>query len=185
MAETTAATRSRVRPAPSGRWPRSCSSPPTCSACTSTWAAATTCSTPSGSTSASTRRCSALCLRRRTRSCRASRKSAKRWLVPFILITGVLFRLAVLPAPPSLSTDIYRYVWDGRLTTARHQPLPLDAQLPDPAFPARPHLGEDGVQAVPDHLYAGVAGFFALGNAAFGENLDRLQGPVHRCSTAA
>lgn len=37
------------------------------------------------------------------------------WLVPLILLLGIAFRLAVLPAPPSLSTDIYLYVWDGRL----------------------------------------------------------------------
>jgi hypothetical protein len=35
------------------------------------------------------------------------------WL---IVASGVLFRLVALPSAPSLSTDIYRYVWDGRLT---------------------------------------------------------------------
>lgn len=35
--------------------------------------------------------------------------------VPAILLLGLLFRLAVLPAPPGLSTDMNRYVWDGRL----------------------------------------------------------------------
>ncbi len=43
-------------------------------------------------------------------------RAGSRRLLPVILILGVLFRLAVLPAPPSLSTDMYRYVWDGRLT---------------------------------------------------------------------
>ena len=33
-----------------------------------------------------------------------------------ILVFAALFRLLVLPAPPSLSTDMNRYVWDGRLT---------------------------------------------------------------------
>jgi alpha-1,6-mannosyltransferase len=35
------------------------------------------------------------------------------WL---IMASGVLFRLVAAPSAPSLSTDIYRYVWDGRLT---------------------------------------------------------------------
>lgn len=34
---------------------------------------------------------------------------------PLVFGFGVLFRLAVVFAPPSISTDIYRYVWDGRL----------------------------------------------------------------------
>lgn len=38
-----------------------------------------------------------------------------RWLVPTIVLLGIAFRLAVLPAPPSLSSDVYLYVWDGRL----------------------------------------------------------------------
>lgn len=34
----------------------------------------------------------------------------------FVFGIAVLLRLLVLVAPPSLSTDMYRYVWDGRLT---------------------------------------------------------------------
>lgn len=34
-----------------------------------------------------------------------------------ILLGGIAFRLIALPSDPSLSTDMYRYVWDGRLTT--------------------------------------------------------------------
>jgi len=33
-----------------------------------------------------------------------------------ILLGGIVFRLIVLPSEPSLSTDMYRYVWDGRLS---------------------------------------------------------------------
>ncbi len=35
------------------------------------------------------------------------------YLLTFILITGIVFRLTLLPLPPFLSDDIYRYVWDG------------------------------------------------------------------------
>ena len=45
-----------------------------------------------------------------------------RVIVPLIFAFGVLFRLAVVFAPPSISTDIYRYVWDGRLILHHRNP---------------------------------------------------------------
>ncbi|MGH1571821.1 glycosyltransferase 87 family protein [Methylobacterium sp. P31] len=57
------------------------------------------------------------------------------WLV---LGLAVAMRAAVLPAPPFLSSDIYRYVWDGRVQAAginpyRHIPAdPALAALRDP-----------------------------------------------------
>jgi len=50
-----------------------------------------------------------------------------------ILIGGALFRLILVPLdPPRLSTDIYRYIWDGRLQGAGINPylyLPVDPRL--------------------------------------------------------
>jgi alpha-1,6-mannosyltransferase len=50
-----------------------------------------------------------------------------------ILIGGVLFRLILVPLdPPRLSTDIYRYIWDGRLQGAGVNPylyVPVDPRL--------------------------------------------------------
>jgi alpha-1,6-mannosyltransferase len=50
-----------------------------------------------------------------------------------ILIGGVLFRLILVPLdPPRLSTDIYRYIWDGRLQGAGINPylyLPVDPRI--------------------------------------------------------
>jgi alpha-1,6-mannosyltransferase len=50
-----------------------------------------------------------------------------------ILIGGALFRLVLVPLdPPRLSTDIYRYIWDGRLQGAGINPylyLPVDPRL--------------------------------------------------------
>jgi alpha-1,6-mannosyltransferase len=50
-----------------------------------------------------------------------------------ILIGGALFRLILVPLdPPRLSTDIYRYVWDGRLQGAGINPylyVPVDPRL--------------------------------------------------------
>jgi alpha-1,6-mannosyltransferase len=42
--------------------------------------------------------------------------------VTVILTVGVLSRLLLLGAPPSLSTDAYRYVWDARVSSAGVDP---------------------------------------------------------------
>jgi hypothetical protein len=39
-----------------------------------------------------------------------------------MLVASVLFRLIAASAPPSLSDDVYRYVWDGRVQAAGHHP---------------------------------------------------------------
>jgi alpha-1,6-mannosyltransferase len=50
-----------------------------------------------------------------------------------ILFGGLLFRSILVPLdPPRLSTDIYRYIWDGRVQAAGINPylyLPVDARL--------------------------------------------------------
>jgi hypothetical protein len=49
-----------------------------------------------------------------------------------VFVFAVLFRIAVLHGVPSLSTDIYRYVWDGRLICHWVNPYrwsPLDPRL--------------------------------------------------------
>ncbi len=50
-----------------------------------------------------------------------------------ILLGGALFRLILVPLdPPRLSTDIYRYIWDGRLQGAGINPylyVPVDPRL--------------------------------------------------------
>ncbi|HYY27091.1 MAG TPA: glycosyltransferase 87 family protein [Chthoniobacterales bacterium] len=50
-----------------------------------------------------------------------------------ILVGGALFRLILVPLdPPRLSTDIYRYIWDGRVQGAGINPylyLPADPRL--------------------------------------------------------
>ena len=98
-------------------------------------------------------------------------KSARRWLVPFILLTGLLFRLAVLPAPPSLSTDMYRYVWDGRLTMHGINPYrwtPNSQTLRSLRDPIWEKMEYKPFQTI----YMPVSqAFFALENAVFGDNL--------------
>src|SRR5258708_1038582 len=61
------------------------------------------------------------------------RKKFPRTALLIILIGGALFRLILVPLdPPRLSTDIYRYIWDGRVQGAGINPylhLPVDSQL--------------------------------------------------------
>jgi hypothetical protein len=42
-----------------------------------------------------------------------TRQPVDRWTLPIILVIAVLCRLVLLPSEPFLSSDIYRYVWDG------------------------------------------------------------------------
>jgi alpha-1,6-mannosyltransferase len=49
-----------------------------------------------------------------------------------ILLTGILCRALLVPVPPRFSTDVYRYVWDGRVQAAGVNPyryVPADPQL--------------------------------------------------------
>jgi alpha-1,6-mannosyltransferase len=61
------------------------------------------------------------------------RKRFPRSTLLIILLGAVLFRLILVPLdPPRLSTDIYRYIWDGRLQGAGINPylyLPVDPRL--------------------------------------------------------
>jgi len=42
-------------------------------------------------------------------------RTADRGVLAIVLGAGLLFRLAVLPTPVVLSSDLYRYLWDGRV----------------------------------------------------------------------
>lgn len=42
-----------------------------------------------------------------------ARQPVNRWTMPIILVTALLCRLVLLTPDPHLSSDIYRYVWDG------------------------------------------------------------------------
>ncbi len=52
--------------------------------------------------------------------------------LPIVLAVAVILRVLVLPASPFLSSDIYRYVWDGRVQQAGINPyrfIPADPAL--------------------------------------------------------
>lgn len=69
------------------------------------------------------------------------RPSNDRSLLVLILGLGLLFRVAVLPSPVFLSSDLYRYLWDGRVQLAGINPYrypPAAAELA-PLRDARVH----------------------------------------------
>lgn len=54
------------------------------------------------------------------------------WLLAIILIAGAAFRIMAATAPPNLTTDAYRYVWDGKIQASGHNPYlvpPADESL--------------------------------------------------------
>ena len=59
-----------------------------------------------------------------------ARVSRPAWVL--IVLTGVLCRALLVPGPPRFSTDVYRYVWDGRVQAAGINPYryaPADPAL--------------------------------------------------------
>ncbi|HYG10764.1 MAG TPA: glycosyltransferase family 87 protein [Pyrinomonadaceae bacterium] len=50
------------------------------------------------------------------------RAGARRSTLLLVIVFAALFRLSVLFAPPFLSDDVYRYVWDGRVQAAGINP---------------------------------------------------------------
>ncbi len=55
-----------------------------------------------------------------------------------MLVGAIVFRLIAAGLPPTLSDDVYRYVWDGRVQAAGHHPYRFA-----PADPARSELRDD------------------------------------------
>jgi len=78
----------------------------------------------------------------------AVRDALPRQSLWIVLGVAVILRVALLPAPPFLSSDIYRYVWDGRVQAAGINPysyVPADPALAwvrDPAI--FPHINRAG-----------------------------------------
>jgi alpha-1,6-mannosyltransferase len=66
-----------------------------------------------------------------------------------VLIFAVIFRLSLLFAPPYLSDDIYRYVWDGRVQAAGINPYRYA-----PTDPVLERLRDDKIYPHINHNYA-------------------------------
>jgi hypothetical protein len=62
------------------------------------------------------------------------RSSHSRVTLPIVVVFAAFFRLAALDYTPFLSSDVYRYVWDGRVQAAGINPyryIPADPALAD------------------------------------------------------
>ncbi len=68
------------------------------------------------------------------------RARASRSTFVLVLVFAALFRLSVVFAPPHLSDDMYRYVWDGRVQASGVNPYRYV-----PADPALAHLRDDAI----------------------------------------
>lgn len=82
-----------------------------------------------------------------------------------ILVVATASRLVLVPSAPTMSTDIYRYLWEGRAIVAGFNPF---ARAPDD--PALEYLRDDDYDGVShqhmETIYPPVAqGVFALGAA--------------------
>ncbi|MFQ5647557.1 MAG: hypothetical protein ACE5GM_11565 [bacterium] len=64
----------------------------------------------------------------------AVKLSEKRFTVRFILLFALLFRVTMLLGPPSLSDDIHRYLWDGRVQNAGINPFRYPPDSPEVSF---------------------------------------------------
>jgi len=54
-----------------------------------------------------------------------------RFVLGTVLVVAVACRLTLLVAPPTLSTDAYRYVWDARVASAGISPYARAPSAPD------------------------------------------------------
>ena len=94
-----------------------------------------------------------------------------------LLGLALLFRLTLLTSPPSLSDDIYRYVWDGRVQLAHLNPYSYAPEAPEVV-----HL-RDGLYAGINHkeistIYPPLAQFFFLLVCALHPGLLAMKGAL-------
>ena len=123
------------------------------------------------------------------------RRTPPRGAVWLVLGVALAMRLPVLFAPPFLSSDLYRYIWDGRVQNAGINPyryLPADpalALLRDAAI--YPHVNRARLRAhhLPAHRRGHVRAVariaptvFAMKAAMLGFELAAMA-PWWRCST--
>src|SRR6266478_2630043 len=102
-------------------------------------------------------------------------RSARSTLIVVLVLAGV-FRLSIVFAPPYLSDDIYRYVWDGRVQAAGINPyryIPADETL---AFlrdgTIFPHINRADTAVT---IYPPAAQFFFLVVTRIGETVTVMR----------
>ena len=93
-----------------------------------------------------------------------------------IMVVAVVARVIALPTPPTLSSDIYRYVWDGRVQAAGINPyryIPNDEHLA-PLRDAAIYPNINRLSYAPT-IYPPVAQMIFLGVARLGETLGAMK----------
>lgn len=93
----------------------------------------------------------------------AGRSEHTRRTLGFILLFGILARLVLVASTPAMSTDIYRYVWEGRVILDGHNPFAIT-----PGDSSLAHLRDENFARINhprmETIYPPVAqGVFALG----------------------
>jgi len=117
-----------------------------------------------------------------TRAAEQARSARALWLV---IAVAVLLRGVLLMLDPLLSTDIYRYVWDGRVQAAGINPyryIPADdalAALRDAVIYPRINRADYAVT-----IYPPVAQMFFLAVTRFGENVTVMRLALLGCEGA-
>ena len=93
-----------------------------------------------------------------------------RFVLPLILGGAALYRLAVVFAPPQLSTDIFLYIWDGRLINHGINPYRWAPNALTLRF-LRDAVWNKAEYKSYQSIYMPVSqGVFALANRLFGDN---------------
>ena len=81
--------------------------------------------------------------------------AAGRWTLRFIFAAGLVFRATLFPLYPSLSDDLIRYRWDGKMQVAGYNPYLLP-----PADPQLEHLRDETYPGVAGKHYVAIYGPF-------------------------
>ncbi|HEY2277338.1 MAG TPA: glycosyltransferase 87 family protein [Streptosporangiaceae bacterium] len=63
-----------------------------------------------------------------------------RWAVALIIIGGIAIQIVAVSGPPQSSTDLYRYMWDGRVQAAGYDPYAYVPTAPQLAHIRDPFL---------------------------------------------
>jgi hypothetical protein len=81
---------------------------------------------------------------------RAARGGRRAWRA--VLVSAVLFRLVMVVAPPTLSDDVYRYVWDGTVEAQGHHPYRFAPADPERAefrvLPVYPRINHPEIATI-------------------------------------
>lgn len=114
-----------------------------------------------------------------------ARSAAERSALAIILCMAIAMRLGMLVADPYLSSDIYRYIWDGRVEAAGINPYRFVPNAPE-LQPLRdaaiwPHINRADTAVT---IYPPIAQAFFLAVTRFGESVLVMKAGMLLCEAA-